>query len=410
LKDAASHWGIETRNSMTLTILLDLDDTLLNTNLGAFIPAYFQALAKELAPQIAPDLMFRALLSGTGLMNQSLDFSQTLEEVFANDFYPQLNVPRGELDESIENFYDNIFPTLAGLTTQNPKAKPFVDWALTQGYRIAIATDPLLPRKATYHRLRWAGFEPEQFELVTSYEHFHFSKSHPAYYAEVLGRLGWPEGPVIMVGNDMERDIIPAKKLGLVTFHIVDEEAASTTGPQADFHGDLQDLRSVLESNDLSRLNPSFKSLDSISAILCSTPAVLRGLAKKVDPASWSQHTNSEEWAFTELICHLRDTEREIHQAQINLLKKENEPFIPRPDTGIWANQRKYLEEDGLRALQEYVAARKQTLDLIQSFEPAEWSRMARHAIFGPTVFLEVIGFMADHDRLHVQQAWRILQ
>ncbi len=50
---------------MTLTLLLDLDDTLLNTNLDSFIPAYFQALAKELAPQIAPELMFRALISGT---------------------------------------------------------------------------------------------------------------------------------------------------------------------------------------------------------------------------------------------------------------------------------------------------------------------------------------------------------
>src|SRR5690349_18355284 len=394
---------------MTLTILLDLDDTLLNTNLEAFIPAYFQALAKDLAPHIAPDLIFRALLSGTGLMNESRDFSQTLEEVFANDFYPQLNVPKGELNDAIENFYDNVFPTLSGLTTQNPKAKQFVDWAFSQGYRIAIATDPLLPRKATYHRLRWAGFEPEQFELITSYEHFHFSKSHPAYYAEVLGRLGWPEGPVIMVGNDMQRDIIPAKKLGLATFHI-DEGAASSSGPEADFHGSLQDLRTEIESNHLTRFNPSFKSLDSILAILSSTPAVLRGLSKKIDVSLWSQHLNSEEWAFTELICHLRDTEREIHQAQVNLLKKENEPFIPRPDTGIWANQRNYLRENGLNALHEYVQARRETLDLIESFDVSEWSRMARHAIFGPTAFLEVIGFMADHDRLHVQQAWRILQ
>lgn len=394
---------------MTLTILLDLDDTLLNTNLEAFIPAYFQALARDLAPHIAPELMFKALLSGTGLMNESRDFSRTLEEVFADDFYPQLNVSRGELDDAIENFYDNIFPTLSGLTTQNPKAKPFVDWAFSQGYRIAIATDPLLPRKATYHRLRWAGFDPEQFELVTSYEHFHFSKSHPAYYAEVLGRLGWPEGPVIMVGNDMQRDIIPAKKLGLTTFHI-DEGAVSTSGSEADFHGDLQDLRAEIESNNLTRFNPSFKSLDSILAILSSTPAVLRGLSKKIEASLWSQHMNSEEWAFTELICHLRDTEREIHQAQVNLLKKENEPFIPRPDTGIWANQRNYLKENGLNALREYVTARQETLDLIASFDASEWSRMARHAIFGPTAFLEVIGFMADHDRLHVQQAWRILQ
>ena len=53
---------------------------------------------------------------------------------------------------------------------------PLIDWAFSRGYRIAIATDPLFPRKATYHRLRWAGFDPERFELISSFEHFHFTK------------------------------------------------------------------------------------------------------------------------------------------------------------------------------------------------------------------------------------------
>lgn len=394
---------------MTLTLLLDLDDTLLNTNLEAFVPAYFQVLARNLTPHIAPELMFRALLSGMASMNENLDFSRTLEEVFSSDFYPQLNVSRAELQDAIEDFYDHVFPGLSNLTTQNPKARPFVDWAFSQGYRIAIATDPILPAKATYHRLRWAGFEPEQFELISTFDHFHFSKSHAAYYAEVLGRMGWPEGPILMVGNDMERDILPAKKLGLVTFHI-DEGAASKQGLEADFHGNLEDLRSLIESTDLSKFEPSYKSFDSIFGILSSTPAVLHGLSRHMDSKLWSLPSVSDEWTLTELICHLRDTEREIHQVQIKLLKEEVEPFIPRPDTGIWANQRNYLQENGENALREYFAARRETLDLIKSFDPAEWSRKARHAIFGPTAFLEVLGFIADHDRLHVQQAWRILQ
>ena len=139
-------------------------------------------------------------------------------------------------------FTINVFPTLSGLTSQKPEAKPFIDWAFSQGFRIAIATDPLFPRKATYHRLRWAGFEPEQFELVSTFDHFHFSKTHPAYYAEVLGRMGWPEGPVLMVGNDMERDIRPAQMLGLATYH-VDDEPASRSGPEAGARGKLADLR-----------------------------------------------------------------------------------------------------------------------------------------------------------------------
>jgi hypothetical protein len=38
------------------------------------------------------------------------------------------------------------------------------------------------------------------------------------------------------------------------------------------------------------------------------------------------------------------------------------------------------------------------------------WFRSARHAIFGPTNFQEVVGFIADHDRLHIQQAWKTLK
>ena len=394
---------------MTLTLLLDLDDTLLNTNLDAFVPAYFQALAKELAPQVAPELMFRALLSGTRLMNESEDFSQTLEKIFNKEFFPQINISRDSLEPAIENFYDNIFPTLSGLTSPKPEAKPFVEWAFSQGFRIAIATDPLLPRKAIYHRLRWAGFEPEQFELISTFDHFHFSKTHPAYYAEILGRMGWPEGPVLMVGNDMERDIFPAQKLGLATYH-VDEEPVSKSGPEAGARGKLDDLRLWLESINLSALTPSFKSVDSVLAILSATPAVMNGLACGLNSFAWSRELTPDDWTLTELVCHLRDTEREIHQMQIKIFSEQNEPFIPRPDTSVWASHRDYLHENGASVLREFNKARLETLTLLKKIATEDWERKGRHAIFGPTNFLEVVSFIADHDRMHIQQAWRILE
>ncbi len=393
---------------MTLTLLFDLDDTLLNTHLDAFIPAYFQALAKELTPKIAPELMFRALISGMNLMSESEDFSHTLEEVFNKEFYPQINMPRDLLEPAIENFYDNSFPSLSALTSPNPEAGPIIDWAFSQGFRIAIATDPLLPRKATYHRLRWAGFDPEQFELISTFDHFHFSKTHPAYYAEVLGRLGWPEGPVLMVGNDLERDILPAQKLGLATYH-VDEGPASTSDPETGARGKLADLRPWLESVDHSTLIPSFKSIESVLAILAATPAVMNGLTRGLDK-SWSQTSAHSDWTLTELVCHLRDTEREIHQMQIKLFLEQNEPFIPRPDSGIWASHGDYVNEDGASTLQEFVDARFETISMLKRITNDDWAQKARHAIFGPTNFLEVVGFIADHDRLHIQQAWGILK
>jgi len=393
---------------MSLTLLFDLDDTLLDTNLDAFVPAYFQALSQHLVQHTDPSVMLRALIDGMGLMNESEDPTQTLQEIFEADFYAKLGVSKQNLSEILEDFYDNVFPTLAQHTRRKTDAVPLIEWALSCGYRIAIATDPLFPRKATFHRLRWAGFDPEHFELVSTFEHFHFSKTHPAYYAEVLGRLGWPEGPIVMVGNDPARDLIPAHRLGLKTFFI-DGESGSSSGFEAG-HGELADLRPWLESTNLSTLEPSFHSRDAVLAIMVSTPAVLRSLSASLTAEQWKHEPTREDWAMNELVCHLRDTELEIHQMQLNLMIEREAAFIPRPESGVWANEREYLNVDGRNALSEFAQARIDTLKTLKGLDDQIWSRSARHAIFGPTNFLEVTSFMADHDRLHVQQAWKTLK
>lgn len=393
---------------MPLTLLLDLDDTLLDTNLDAFMPAYFQAFTQHLANHSAPSTMLRALLAGMNLMNESEDPTQTLEEIFDADFYLQLGFSKKDLVHIFDEFYDEVFPTLAQHTRQRPDAVPLIDWAASRGYRVAIATDPLFPRKATYHRLRWAGFDPERFELVSTLEHFHFTKTHPAYYAEVLGRLGWPEGPVLMVGNDIERDLLPAHRLGLKTF-FVDGESGVSPGFEAG-RGKLADVRPWLESINLSMLEPFFKSRDAILAIMASTPAVLQSLSASLTEEQWRHEPTHDDWAMNEIVCHLADTEREVHRMQLSLMIEREGAFIPRPNSDVWASERQYLNIDGKSALMEFARARIENVKTLKELDENIWSRSARHAIFGPTNFLEVTSFMADHDRLHVQQAWKMLR
>jgi FMN phosphatase YigB (HAD superfamily) len=360
--------------------------------------------------------MLRALIAGVNLMNESEDPTRTLEEIFDADFYRQLGFSKQDLIHIFEQFYDDVFPTLVQHTRQRPAAVPLIEWATSRRYRIAIATDPLFPRKATFHRLRWAGFDPEQFELVSTFEHFHFTKTHPSYYAEVLGRLGWPEGPVLMVGNDPARDLIPAHRLGLKTF-FVDGESGPSPGPfdaaQGKFEtgrGKLADLRPWLESINLSSLEPSFKSPDAVLAIMVSTPAVLRSLSASLTEEQWKHEPTHDDWAMNELVCHLADTEREVHQIQLNLMIEREGAFIPRPDSGVWASEREYFNVDGRSALAEFAKARIENIKILKGLEKDIWSRNARHAIFGPTDFLEVTSFMADHVRLHIQQAWKTLK
>jgi FMN phosphatase YigB (HAD superfamily) len=393
---------------MTLTLLFDLDDTLLDTNLDAFIPAYFQGLSKHLSGFASSEKLLNALLSGMSLMDENKDPASTLMNVLDSHFYPKLGISKSDVTGILDDFYDNIFPSFGALVRQKPEAVPIIEWALACGYRVAIATDPFFPRRATFNRLRWAGLDPEQFEVVSTYENFHFSKAHPAYYAEMLGQLGWPDGPVLMVGNDVQRDLIQANRLGLKTY-LIDGDSASRPGFETG-RGKLADLRPWLESNDLSTLEPAFKSPDAILGIMQSTPAVLESMLASISVEQWRLEPSSDDWAFNEIICHLRDTEREIHHLQLELMLGREDAFIPRPDTGVWASERDYLHVDGNFALQEFTSARKRTIDLIENSGADIWSRKARHAIFGPTNFLEVCSFMVDHDRMHVQQACKTVK
>jgi len=393
---------------MSLTLLLDLDDTLLDTNLDAFVPAYFQSLSQHLGIHAAAEVIFPALMTGMIVMNESEDPGHTLQEIFESSFYEKIGIPKEVLVDVLEDFYDNIFPTLAAHTTRREEAVTLIEWALSCGFRVAIATDPFFPRKATLQRVRWAGLDPDRLELISTFEHFHFSKTHPAYYAEVLGKLGWPEGPVLMVGNDIHRDLLPAHRLGLATY-LVDGDSASSLGIEAG-RGKLADLQPWLQSIDLSTLEPSFKSKDAILAILSSTPAVFHGFISPLTEAQWRYEPTRNDWAINEIICHLRDTDSEIHRMQLRLLLERQGAFIPRPETGIWANEREYLNVNGHTALAEFTSVRMEMLKILKELSQETWSRSARHAIFGPTNFQEVVGFIADHDRLHIQQAWKTLK
>jgi FMN phosphatase YigB (HAD superfamily) len=397
---------------MTLALLLDLDDTLLDSNMSAFIPAYFQALSAFLADRISPNAMLPALISGTTKMMENQDPNRTLQEVFDAEFFPRLGVARQKLQGAIDQFYDRVFPTLQSLTRLRPGAVPLVEWALQQGYHLAIATNPLFPQKAIDHRLRWAGLPREKypFEVVSSYEKFHFTKATPAYFAEVLAYMGWPDTSVAMVGDDAERDISPARQLGLPAYWIAEAETVFPDGLQPTASGLLEEVRPWLEGVDPQELQPSFKSPQALAAVLLSTPAALRGILSTVSRSTWTQRPEPGEWCLTEIACHLRDLEQEVNLPRLRLVLEESEPFIPGRVTDPWAEERQYIKQDGYAALTHFAAARMQTLEMLNSLKTAQWERKARHAIFGPTSLLELVSFMAEHDRLHIQQVWKTLR
>jgi len=391
--------------SMNLTLLLDLDDTLLDTNTDTFLQSYFQLVTDFFKDLIAPDVMLPALLASTRNMVANSDPSHTLKEVFDSDFFPKFEIEQEILQAHFDRFYAEVFPALQSLTNPKPEAVSLVEWALTQGYHLAVATNPLFPLSAIHQRLCWASLPPDQysFEVISSYEGFHFSKPNPIFFAEVLGRMGWPEGPVLVVGDDIKRDLLAGSALGLPVFWINGTDADTPEGLELAGRGGIGDLRPWIESNDLSTLEPAFSTPALLSTLMLSTPAVVSGLLEQADGQDLMRRPVPKEWSLTEIICHLRDTELEVNLPRLRMLLELDEPFIPARNTDDWAEERSYNTQDIWQALNDFSAARVRTVEILRGLTN-EWGRKARHAIFGPTDLLELVKFMAEHDKLHIRQ------
>ncbi len=394
---------------MPITLLLDLDDTLLDTNMEAFIPAYFKALSAAVADVVAPEIMLPALMGGTKAMMANTDPALRLREIFDAYFFPKLGMERVALQERIDRFYEEKFPSLGSLTHPVPEAIRLVEWAFEKGYRVAIATNPLFPLRAIQHRLSWAGLPPEKypFALVSSYETFHFTKETVAYYPEVMAQLGWPDEPAIMVGDDIEREVKPTQAAGLPVFWVQksDEISDYAAVPQ----GRLDSFRGWLEKTDPETLKMNFETPQAILACLRSTPAALDTLTASLSAEAWTHFIAPEEWCLTEIICHLRDVEREVNLPRIRQVLTEKNPFLPGIVTDVWVKERQSAKEDGSKALAEFLSTRREMLGWLENLQ-TEWSRPARHAIFGPTTLEELVGFMAGHDRAHIQQVWKAIR
>ena len=397
---------------MSLTLLLDLDDTLLQNDIDSFLPHYLGSFSKEAAAYVDPDRFVKTLLAGTQAMVKNRRPDCTLREVFDAAFYPALGVNPGEFQSLADDFYSRVFPKLQSLTRSRPEAVELVEAAKKRGYQLVVATNPLFPLTAILQRLTWAELpiDKYRFDLITSYETFHFVKPEPSYYAEIMARLGWPSGAVLSVGDDLGRDITASRRLGLPAFWLARDGIPLPEGADApSASGNLADVLPWLDSTPEEKLQPDYTTPTAMLAILRSTPAALDSLCRPLSEKVRKTRPQPNEWCLTEILCHLRDVDQGVNAPRvIKVLENEN-PFLPGEDTDRWAEARNYMLQDGLEALKQFTACRMKLLDTLEAMPAESWKRPARHAIFGPTDLAEMVGIISGHDRLHIQQVHQVL-
>lgn len=206
---------------MFTTIFFDLDGTLLPMNQEQFVQIYFTQLSNHFAPLgFDTQTLLYGIKKGTDAMFHN-DGKITNETLFWNIFTSILKEKKENLEPEFEHFYKTSFTKTKEATYISPFAVSSVRKLKKKGYKMVVATNPVFPPTATLERIEWAGLNPSDFTLVTTYDNSSFCKPNLNYYQAILTSINQQPKNCIMVGNDTTEDMVCAA-LGFSTYLITD--------------------------------------------------------------------------------------------------------------------------------------------------------------------------------------------
>lgn len=234
---------------MVKVVLFDLDGTLLPMDQDMFMKAYMGTMARKLAPHgYESEKLVPAVWGGVKSMVMN-NGSCTNEEAFWNTFCGVFGEKAREDIPIFDDYYKNEFQTVKESCGYDAKAKQIIVKLKEKGYRVVLATNPLFPSIATESRIRWAGLEPEDFELFTTYENYHFCKPNPNYYLEIIEKLGVAPEECMMVGNDVSEDMM-TKDMGMQVFLLTGSLINKENKDISEYpNGSFDDLLTYIEEN-----------------------------------------------------------------------------------------------------------------------------------------------------------------
>jgi hypothetical protein len=150
--------------------------------------------------------------------------------------------------------------------------------------------------------------------------------------------------------------------------------------------------------------------------IIRSTPdrlkAALAGVPRKL--LTWRPAPGK--WSIHEIVCHMRDAERDGYLYRYSRVLAEDNPTFPDVDGDKLALERQYGRMNLREAVRDWRAARKEVLALLKKIRPEQWQRIGTHESLGP-MSLEIIlkrqALGNDEAHLgqieHIKKRWDIL-
>jgi hypothetical protein len=151
-------------------------------------------------------------------------------------------------------------------------------------------------------------------------------------------------------------------------------------------------------SNDKAQIADDLEVLRGTPARL---KAALKGVPRKL--ALWTPAPGK--WSIHEIVCHMRDMERDAYLARFRRILAEPNPTLADVDGDVYALERDYRSSKLPEVLRDWRRLRKEVLALLKTVKGEAWERIGTHETAGP---LSMAGFVhrlaRGNDDTHLAQ------
>jgi hypothetical protein len=138
---------------------------------------------------------------------------------------------------------------------------------------------------------------------------------------------------------------------------------------------------------------------------LKATPAKLRAALKGVPKKTLLFVPAPGKWSILEIVCHLRDMERDAYLARYQRILAEHEPRLPDIDGELYAVEREYRSASLAEALRDWTRLRKECLKLLARVKGEQWQRAGVHETAGRLTLADLLRRHAvGNDEAHLGQ------
>jgi uncharacterized damage-inducible protein DinB len=139
--------------------------------------------------------------------------------------------------------------------------------------------------------------------------------------------------------------------------------------------------------------------------ILRGTPARLKAALKGVPKAVLLWTPAPGKWSILEIVCHLRDMERDAYLARYRRILAEDTPSLPDVDGDTYSLENDYRAQKLSEVLRDWTRLRRETLKVLAGAKRPDWDRAGVHESAGRLTTADFLRRQAfGNDEAHLGQ------